>query len=165
MKHSWTLSALVASVSAHGLITTIQSANGVTMPGLSGIFIVLVPLEFLADIPIVMDGVPRDCATPACGAEKDTSIIRQQELGANKASALGRTNGFAPVDAASAIATFLGSSNSSTSASTEPPSSSRAANTNNKRRGFISSLAGGTTGQNSRFGRYFSGHKDACRYN
>lgn len=38
MKYSWTLAALAASVSAHGLITQIQGANGVTMPGLSGMY-------------------------------------------------------------------------------------------------------------------------------
>lgn len=30
------IAALTASVSAHGVITQIQGANGVTMPGLSG---------------------------------------------------------------------------------------------------------------------------------
>ena len=55
----------------------------------------------------VADGTPRDCASPRCGSEADTSIIRTREMG-GKASALGRTaNG--PVDAASAIATFMGS--------------------------------------------------------
>jgi hypothetical protein len=36
MKYSYVLAALVASVSAHGVITEVQGANGVTMPGLSG---------------------------------------------------------------------------------------------------------------------------------
>ena len=106
-----------------------------------------------------MDGVPRGCATPACGAEKDTTIIRQQELGTNKASALGRTNGFGPVNAASAISTFLGGSNSSTSNPSEPPSSSQAANTNNERRGLLSSLAGGTTGKSQGAGATSQGTK------
>lgn len=35
MKYSYVLSALVASVSAHGVITEVQGANGVNMPGLS----------------------------------------------------------------------------------------------------------------------------------
>lgn len=62
----------------------------------------------------VIDGTPRDCASPGCGAEADTSIIRQKELGTNKASALGRTNGGGPVDAAAAISTFMtGSAGSS----------------------------------------------------
>jgi len=89
MKYSYVLSALVASVSAHGVITAVQGANGVTMPGLS-----------------VADGTPRDCASPLCGSEADTSIIRAREMG-GKASALGRTkNG--PVDAGKAIANFMG---------------------------------------------------------
>jgi len=91
MKYSYILSALVASVSAHGVITEIQGANKVTMPGLS-----------------VADGTPRDCASPRCGSEADTSIIRAREMGTGKASALGRTkNG--PVDADKAIASFMGS--------------------------------------------------------
>ena len=39
------LAALAAHVAAHGLITEVQGANGVNMPGLS-----------------VADGTPRDCA-------------------------------------------------------------------------------------------------------
>lgn len=89
MKYSYILSALVASVSAHGVITEIQGANKVTMPGLS-----------------VADGTPRDCASPACGSEADTSIIRAKEMG-GKASALGRTSN-GPVDAAAAISSFMG---------------------------------------------------------
>ena len=38
--------ALLAQVSAHGVVTEIQGANGVKMPGLS-----------------VQDGTPRDCAS------------------------------------------------------------------------------------------------------
>jgi len=54
----------------------------------------------------VADGTPRDCASPACGSEADTSIIRAKEMG-GKASALGRTkNG--PVDAGAAISMFMG---------------------------------------------------------
>jgi len=60
----------------------------------------------------VIDGTPRDCATPRCGAEDDTSIIRERELGTKRASALGRTKAGGPVDAAAAIATFMGGSNS-----------------------------------------------------
>lgn len=40
------LAALAAHVAAHGVVTEIQGANGVNMPGLS-----------------VADGTPRDCAT------------------------------------------------------------------------------------------------------
>ena len=83
------VAALSASVQAHGVITQVQGANGVNMPGLS-----------------VADGTPRDSPSPLSGAEADTSIIRAKEMG-GKASALGRTaNG--PVNAASAIATFMG---------------------------------------------------------
>ncbi|EOA90470.1 hypothetical protein ACJQWK_07688 [Exserohilum turcicum] len=83
------VAALTATVQAHGVITSIQGANGVTMPGLS-----------------VADGTPRDCASPACGSEVDTSIIRAKEAG-GKASALGRTKAGA-VDAGAAIAKFMG---------------------------------------------------------
>jgi hypothetical protein len=57
----------------------------------------------------VADGTPRDSPSPASGAEADTSIIRSKELGTSKASALGRTS-TGPVDAASAISTFMGGS-------------------------------------------------------
>jgi hypothetical protein len=36
MKYAYVLSALITYVSAHGVITQIQGANGVNMPGLSG---------------------------------------------------------------------------------------------------------------------------------
>jgi hypothetical protein len=62
----------------------------------------------------VADGTPRDCASPLCGSEADTSIIRDREMG-GKASALGRTAS-GPVDAASAIATFMGTGAASTTA-------------------------------------------------
>src|SRR5258706_5066247 len=55
----------------------------------------------------VIDGTPRDCASPGCGSEADTSIIRTSELGTSKASALGRTNGGGPVSAAKMIAIFM----------------------------------------------------------
>jgi hypothetical protein len=80
----------VSDVFAHGVVTEVQGANGVSLPGLS-----------------LIDGTPRDCATPTCGAEADTSIIRKQELGTSKASALGKTNGGGPVDAAKMIALFM----------------------------------------------------------
>ncbi|PSR76442.1 MAS3 protein [Coniella lustricola] len=78
------------NVLAHGVITEVQGANGVNLPGLS-----------------VADGTPRDCPTPGCGAEADTSIIRQNELSTSKASALGRTNGGGPVSATKMISTFM----------------------------------------------------------
>lgn len=77
------------SVFAHGVITEVQGANGVNLPGLS-----------------VADGTPRDCASPACGSEADTSIIRSKELGTSKASALGRTSN-GPVDAAAMVSQFM----------------------------------------------------------
>jgi hypothetical protein len=36
MRYAFVASALVASASAHGLVTSIEGANGVSMPGLSG---------------------------------------------------------------------------------------------------------------------------------
>ncbi|KAF2199561.1 hypothetical protein GQ43DRAFT_420014 [Delitschia confertaspora ATCC 74209] len=106
------LAALFAYTSAHGVITEIQGANGVKMPGLS-----------------VIDGTPRDCATPLCGSEADTSIIRNRELGTSKASALGRTQGGGPVDASAAIAAFMGGAS-------------------NKKRGLLATLAGTGNGGN-----------------
>jgi len=83
----------IASVSAHGVVTSIQGANGVSMNGLS-----------------VIAGTPRDCASPRCGSEADTSIIRQREIASGKASPLGRTQGGGAVDAAAAVSDFLGKS-------------------------------------------------------
>lgn len=54
----------------------------------------------------VQDGTPRDSGNPLSGSEADTSIIRAGEMG-GKASALGRTAS-GPVDAAAAIAKFMG---------------------------------------------------------
>ncbi len=39
---------LATQAAAHGLVTSIQGANGVTMPGLSGMYF---PLTFLFSIP------------------------------------------------------------------------------------------------------------------
>jgi len=101
MKYSYVFAVLAASVSAHGVITEIQGANKVVMPGLS-----------------VADGTPRDCASPRCGSEADTSIIRAREMGTNRATALGRTkNG--PVDAGAAIAKFMGSGAAPAAAATK----------------------------------------------
>ncbi|PKX90000.1 DUF3129 domain-containing protein [Aspergillus novofumigatus IBT 16806] len=82
---------LVSQVSGHGLVTRIKGANGVDMPGLT-----------------IIDGVPRDCPSAACGGQKDTAIIRDQEMGGIKASPLGRTMGSGPVDAATVINKFMG---------------------------------------------------------
>lgn len=77
-------------VFGHGVITEIRGANKVTMPGLS-----------------IQDGTPRDCPTPICGSEADTSIIRARELGTSRASALGRTQGDGPVTAEKMMAVFM----------------------------------------------------------
>ncbi|KAB8074288.1 hypothetical protein BDV29DRAFT_124573 [Aspergillus leporis] len=82
---------VVSQVAAHGLITRIKGANGVDMPGLT-----------------IIDGMPRDCPSAACGAQKDTAIIRDQEMGSVKASPLGRTLGNGPVDAATVINRYMG---------------------------------------------------------
>lgn len=87
------------NVFAHGVVSAVQGANGVTLPGLS-----------------VADGTPRDCASPRCGSEADTSIIRDKELGTSKATALGRTNGGGPVDAAKMMALFMDGAGANTSA-------------------------------------------------
>lgn len=87
------------NVSAHGVVTQVQGANGVTLPGLS-----------------LIDDTPRDCASPRCGSEADTSIIRKNELGTSKASALGRTNGGGPVDAATMVSLFMDGASGNTTA-------------------------------------------------
>lgn len=87
------------NVFAHGVVTSVEGANGQNLPGLS-----------------LIDGTPRDCATPACGSEADTSIIRTNEIGTSKASALGRTQGGGPVDAAKMMAVFMDSANANSTA-------------------------------------------------
>ncbi|KAE8154670.1 hypothetical protein BDV25DRAFT_135589 [Aspergillus avenaceus] len=82
---------LATQATAHGLITCIKGANGVDMPGLT-----------------IIDGMPRDCPSAACGAQKDTAVIRDQEMGGIKASALGRTLGGGPVDPSIVINKFMG---------------------------------------------------------
>ncbi|KAF5017696.1 hypothetical protein F66182_10352 [Fusarium sp. NRRL 66182] len=86
--------ALVVAVSAHGVIVSVNGANGVTMPGLS-----------------IADGTPRDCSSNRCGSQADTSIIRDREIRSGEASPLGRTQGNGPVDASVMISNFLGNSN------------------------------------------------------
>ncbi|OLN85554.1 hypothetical protein CCHL11_05800 [Colletotrichum chlorophyti] len=87
------------NISAHGVIDGVQGANGVNLPGLS-----------------LIDGTPRDCATPRCGSEADTSIIRDREMGTGRASALGRTQGGGPVDAAQMVSLFMNGAAGNTSA-------------------------------------------------
>ncbi|GAM88249.1 hypothetical protein ANO11243_062820 [Dothideomycetidae sp. 11243] len=86
------LAALVPYVCAHGVITAIHGANNVTMPGLS-----------------ITDGTPRDCATPGCGAEADTTVFRGD-------SPLGKTVGSGTVDAAKNIQIFMSGNAASASA-------------------------------------------------
>ncbi|WZH49358.1 hypothetical protein QYS62_010557 [Fusarium acuminatum] len=88
------LPALVSVVSAHGVVLSVEGANGVSMPGLS-----------------IADGTPRDCSSNRCGSQADTSIIRDREIRSGEASALGRTQGNGPVDASVMISNFLGSGN------------------------------------------------------
>jgi hypothetical protein len=97
--HPLLLATLAGTALSHGVVTEVQGANGVTLPGLS-----------------LIDGTPRDCATPGCGSEADTSIIRSKELGTSKASALGRTNGGGPVDAAAMISLFMDGAGGNTTA-------------------------------------------------
>ncbi|KAI1154265.1 cell surface protein [Nemania diffusa] len=127
-------SGLLAMVSGHGLVLSIQGANGVTMPGLS-----------------VADGTPRDCTSNACGSQADTSIIRTNELGSNKASALGRTQGNGPVDAAAMIANFMNSTAAPTnkgaasSAGIEDDLTALTGQDTKDKRGIIGDLLGGLT--------------------
>jgi len=87
------IAALAAYTSAHSVIASTQGANGATMPGLSGMTLAGISFTMTKHSPAVAaDGTLRDCATPACGSEADTSIIRSKELGTNKATALGRTS-------------------------------------------------------------------------
>lgn len=116
---AFTAAALASSVSAHGVITAVQGANGVTMPGLS-----------------IIDGTPRDSGNPLSGSEADTSIIRTKEMG-GKASALGRTQGGGPVDAAAAIATFMGGAGGAAGASGAATGA---------KRGLLDALTGGGAG-------------------
>ncbi|KAE8377577.1 hypothetical protein BDV26DRAFT_304869 [Aspergillus bertholletiae] len=81
----------VSQVAAHGLITRVKGHNGIDMPGLT-----------------IQDGIPRDCPSAACGAQKDTAIIRDAEFGSVKASPLGRTLGGGPVSPAIVINNFMG---------------------------------------------------------
>ncbi|CAP79243.1 hypothetical protein N7489_004712 [Penicillium chrysogenum] len=81
---------LATQAAAHGLITRIMGANGVEMPGLT-----------------VVDGTPRDCPSAVCGGQKDTAVIRDQEMGSIKASALGRTLISGPVDPKRVIMNFM----------------------------------------------------------
>jgi len=80
----------VTNVFGHGVVTRVQGNNNVEMNGLS-----------------VIDDTPRDCASPRCGSEADTAIIREREISSGKASALGRTQGGGPIDADRAVRMFM----------------------------------------------------------
>lgn len=92
----------------------------------------------------VQDGTPRDCATPGCGSEADTSIIRTREMG-GKASALGRTNGGGAVDAAAAISKFMSSATGATVGGATTATSSTGTRTakTNTARGLLDAFTGG----------------------
>ncbi|QPG94652.1 hypothetical protein C2857_006636 [Epichloe festucae Fl1] len=92
MRYAIVSAALAASAAAHGVVTKIQGANGVIMPGLS-----------------IADGTPRDCSSNRCGSQADTAIIRDRDMKSGKASPLGRTQGNGPVDASAVISAFMGS--------------------------------------------------------
>lgn len=85
------VAALTACASAHGVVTKITGANGVSMPGLT-----------------IQDGTPRDCTSNGCGSQADTAIIRDRDIASGKATPLGRTQGNGPVDAAVMIGAFMG---------------------------------------------------------
>ncbi|KAI1742262.1 cell surface protein [Xylaria scruposa] len=136
MRYSFVIasSGLLAMVSGHGLVTSIQGANGVTMPGLS-----------------VADGTPRDCSSNGCGSQADTSIIRDRELGTNKASALGRTEGNGPVDASAMIANFMDGAPAPTNKGAASSSGveddlSGLKGAGQNKRGVLGNLLGGLTG-------------------
>ncbi|KAG7105655.1 hypothetical protein HYQ44_015113 [Verticillium longisporum] len=57
------IAALAVTANAHGMVKSIEGANGVSMPGLS-----------------VADGTPRDCSSNGCGSQADTAIIRDREI-------------------------------------------------------------------------------------
>ncbi|KAI0905929.1 cell surface protein [Ustulina deusta] len=137
MRYSYILanSGLLAMVAGHGLVTSIQGANGVTMPGLS-----------------VADGTPRDCSSNGCGSQADTSIIRDKELGTSKASALGRTQGNGPVDASVMIANFMDGAGAPTNegaASSAGVEDDLSALNKQNKRGVLGDLLGGLTGGSS----------------
>lgn len=90
MLYRFTLTtALATAASAHGVVMSIEGANGVTMPGLS-----------------VADGTPRDCSSNRCGSQADTAIIRDSEM--DEVGPLGRTQGNGPVSAETMISNFMG---------------------------------------------------------
>jgi Egh16-like virulence factor len=55
----------------------------------------------------VVDGTPRDCPSAGCGAQDDTAVIRANELGTSKASALGRSKADGLITATKMMAVFM----------------------------------------------------------
>ncbi|KAI4662769.1 hypothetical protein J4E85_008273 [Alternaria conjuncta] len=124
--------ALAASVSAHGVVSEIKGANGVTMPGLT-----------------IQDGTPRDCSSNGCGSQADTAIIRDREISSGKTGPLGRTQGNGNVDAAVMVGAFMGQG-------AAPPANNGASGSvgvedniqqaGQRKRQFLSGLLGGGAG-------------------
>jgi hypothetical protein len=79
------LASIIAHVYGHGLVTGIQGANGVNMPGLGNI-----------------DGTPRDCSTAGCGAENDVPVF------ATGGNPLGKSAKGGNINAADEVSTFMG---------------------------------------------------------
>lgn len=104
------LTLLATPATAHGVVTEIQGANGVNMPGLSGAYLPSSPLRHsILTFPLpVADGTPRDCSSNGCGSQADTAIIRDREIRAGTVGPLGRTQGNGPIDAATMVANFMG---------------------------------------------------------
>ncbi|KAF4338039.1 gEgh 16 [Fusarium beomiforme] len=133
------LSAFFAMASAHGVVLSVEGANGVSMPGLS-----------------IADGTPRDCSSNRCGSQADTSIIRDREIQSGRASALGRTQGNGPVDASVMISNFLGGGNANNVPTNNGSASSAGVeddlsglpkgNNNNRQRRQLGNLLGGLFG-------------------
>ncbi len=61
----------------------------------------------LTPLPVA-DGTPRDCSTNRCGSQADTAIIRDREIRSGEVGPLGRTQGNGPIDAATMVASFMG---------------------------------------------------------
>ncbi|KAK7429881.1 hypothetical protein QQZ08_003503 [Neonectria magnoliae] len=91
MRYQLLSAALITAVTGHGVVTSIEGANGVSMPGLT-----------------VADGTPRDCSSNRCGSQADTAIIRDREIQSGEVGPLGRTEGNGPVDPAVIISNFMG---------------------------------------------------------
>ncbi|RYP93852.1 hypothetical protein DL770_000048 [Monosporascus sp. CRB-9-2] len=126
-------SGLLTTVSAHGVVTSIQGANGVEMPGLS-----------------IADGTPRDCSSNRCGSQADTSIIRDREIESGEVGPLGRTQGNGPVDAETMIRTFMSGAAAPTN---DGPADSVGVEDNIDEGG----LRGSQGGNGGIFGRQFGG--------